>query len=111
MMYLEFDYVVQNVYALINAGMCVTAIVIIACRLNAMDRNTRLSVRVVHALGAGAMFYSILSFSVDDWPSGARLALMVYILSELWVSREAWRGRHGDTPPESATIPAELKEH
>lgn len=108
---MEFYLIERSMFALGNAAMCVAALVIIICRINAMTRQTRFIVRFAHTVGAGAMIYSMASFSLDDWPSGARIALMVYILCELWASRHAWRSARGDTPPPSATIPGPLEPH
>ena len=102
----------QSMLAMLNAALCVVAMVILLCRLNAMSEvpRVRMSVRLAHVVGVGAVAYSIISFSVDDWPSGARIALILYILAELLASRHAWHSPRGDAPPPSATSPSPLGE-
>ncbi len=93
--------------ALVNAGACITAIIIIACRLNAMTGKVRVrwEVKCAHAIGMGAMFCSMLRPFIHEWPGYASLMVDAYILAELWASRHAW---HGDRPPESTMQPAPL---
>lgn len=108
---MEFYLIERSMFALGNVILCIVALVIIVCRLNSMTRQTRFVVKLAHAAGVGAMVYSATSFSLNDWPSGARIGLMVYILCELWASRYAWRSPRGDEPPPSATIPGPLEPH
>lgn len=108
---MEFYLIERSMFALGNMMLCTVALVIIICRLNSMTRHTRLVVKLAHAVGAGAMVYSAASFSLNDWPSGARIGIMIYILCELWASRHAWRSARGDSPPPSATIPGPLEPH
>lgn len=94
--------------ALANAVFCVVCIVILVCRLNAMggDLRVRLSVKIAHAVGVGAMFCSMLRPMINEWPGYADLFVDIYVLAELWASGSAWRG---DKPPLSATVPAPLE--
>lgn len=93
--------------ALANAAFCITCIVILVCRLNAMGgKSIKMSVKIAHAVGVGAMFCSMLRPMINEWPGYADLFVDAYILAELWASGSAWRG---DKPPLSATVPAPLE--
>lgn len=98
--------------AMVNALLCAVCIVILLCRLNAMGGHQRVKRIVVasHAIGVGAMFCSMFRPFIGEWPGYASLLVGVYILWELWSSRDAWRSQYGcDMPPESATIPAPME--
>lgn len=101
----------EQVIAVINLMFCAVSGVILLCRLNSMTCDTKIEVRIAHVLGIGAMVFSVLRPYVGEWPGYASLMIAAYVLAELWASRGAWRGQHGDTPPESATVPAELREN
>jgi len=93
--------------ALANAAFCITCIVILVCRLNAMGgKNIKMSVKVAHAVGVGAMVCSMFRPMINEWPGYASLLVDIYVLAELWASGSAWRG---DKPPLSATVHAPLE--
>ena len=91
--------------ALANLAMCVTSIVILLCRLNAMGGNVRRLVVVEYAVGVGAMVLSACRPLIGEWPGYASLAVAGYVLVQLLASAPAWKG---DKPPEAATSPAPL---
>ena len=93
--------------ALANAAFCITCIVILVYRLNAMGgKSIKMSVKIAHAVGVGATFCSMLRPMINEWPGYASLLVDIYVLAELWASRSAWRG---DKPPLSATVHAPLE--
>jgi hypothetical protein len=91
--------------ALANLAMCLSSVVIMLCRLNAMGSNVRRVVVVEYAVGVGAMFVSALRPLIGEWPGYASLAVACFVLVQLIASAPAWRG---DTPPDIATAPAPL---
>jgi hypothetical protein len=91
--------------ALANLAMCLSSVVIMLCRLNAMGSNVRRIVVVEYAVGVGAMFVSALRPLIGEWPGYASLAVAFFVLVQLIASAPAWRG---DTPPDIATAPAPL---
>lgn len=93
--------------ALANLAMCVTSVVILLCRLNAMGRNVRRIVVVEYAVGVGAMVLSALRPLIGEWPGYASLGVATFVLVQLLASAPAWKG---DVPPDVATAPAPLED-
>ena len=91
--------------ALANLAMCLTSVVIMLCRLNAMGSNVRRIVVVEYAIGVGAMVLSALRPLIGEWPGYASLGVAAFVLVQLMASAPAWRG---DVPPDVATQPAPL---
>lgn len=93
--------------ALANFAACFASLIILLCRLNAMEQNIRRIVVVEYAVGVGAMLVSALRPLIGEWPGYASLCVAAFVLVQLIASAPAWKG---DTPPDVATAPAPLEE-
>lgn len=94
-----------HLIAVANLALCLASAFICLCRLNGMDKHTRLSVVIEYALGMGALLFSAGRPLIGEWPGYASLAMGAYVLYLLLASAPAWKG---DKPPAIATDHAPL---
>ena len=94
-------------FALANATLCAVIMFIALCRLNAMQGNVLVRVQSEYAAYLSCALASAFQPYWGEWPRWGSIAMAVGMLIGLICSSHAWRR---DTPPSSATQPANLED-
>lgn len=88
----------QELFALANFVLCLTAVGMCLCRLNAMTFNVMYQVRGKYTVALTAALASALQPWWGEWPEWGSLAMAASLVYGLYVSTPSWR--HG--PPMDA---------